>query len=122
MGYQIITKMRYNAETKHIETWQHSNNVYPRTDEFYAKDVSSDEQMFEFIKFIATGVWQGRKWKKKFNILFREYPELQRETYINELRGKTWAEYSAICRKYDELAQSKYKEIVARFRQLTNIR
>lgn len=53
MSYQIITKMVYNASTRHIETWQHSNNVWPRTDHFYAMDVGTDEKMFQFIKFIA---------------------------------------------------------------------
>lgn len=28
--------MAYNAKTKQIETWQHSNNVWPTTDHFYA--------------------------------------------------------------------------------------
>ncbi len=45
MSHQIITKMTYNASTHHIETWQHSNNVWPRTDYFYAIDVGTDEKM-----------------------------------------------------------------------------
>lgn len=76
MSYQIITKMVYNAQTKQIETWQHSNNVWPKTDHFYAMDVKTDKQMFEFIKLVADGSWQGRKWRKEFNTLFEEYPEL----------------------------------------------
>ena len=46
MSHQIITRMAYNAKTKQIETWQHSNNVWPRTDYYYALDVRTDEQMF----------------------------------------------------------------------------
>ena len=53
MSHQIITKMTYNTSTHHIETWQHSNNVWPRTDYFYAIDVGTDEKMSQFIKFIA---------------------------------------------------------------------
>ena len=36
MSYQIITKMAYNAKNKQIETWQHSNNVWPKTDQVVA--------------------------------------------------------------------------------------
>lgn len=122
MSYQIITKMAYNASTRHIETWQHSNNVWPRTDHFYAMDVGTDEKMFQFIKFIAERSWQGRKWRRQFEILFKEYPELRRESYENELRDKTWEEYCAIRRKYEELAGSKCGEIVARFKQLVKIK
>lgn len=64
MSHQVITRMAYNAKTKQIETWQHSNNVWPTTDHFYALDVKTDEQMFEFITLIANGLWQGRKWRK----------------------------------------------------------
>ena len=71
MSYQIITKMVYNAQTKQIETWQHSNNVWPKTDHFYAMDVKTDKQMFEFIKLVADGSWQGRKWRKEFNTLLK---------------------------------------------------
>ena len=77
MSHQIITKMTYNASTRHIETWQHSNNVWPRTDHFYAMDVGTDEKMFQFIKLIAERSWQGRKWRRQFEILFKEYPELR---------------------------------------------
>lgn len=56
MGYQIITKMVYNARTHQIETWRHSNNVWPRIDHFRALDVRTDEQ------------------------LFREYPELRMDS------------------------------------------
>ena len=76
MSHQVITRMAYNAKTKQIETWQHSNNVWPTTDHFYALDVKTDEQMFEFITLIANGLWQGRKWRKAFKTLFEEYPEL----------------------------------------------
>lgn len=122
MSHQIITKMAYNASTRHIETWQHSNNVWPRTDHFYAMDVGTDEKMFQFIKFIAERSWQGRKWRRQFEILFKEYPELRMESYENELRGKTWEEYCAIRRKYEELAESKRGDIVARFKQLVKIK
>lgn len=60
MSHQVITRMAYNAKTKQIEIWQHSNNVWPTTDHFYALDVKTDEQMFEFITLIANGLWQGR--------------------------------------------------------------
>ncbi len=122
MSHQIITKMTYNASTRHIETWQHSNNVWPKTDYFYAMDVGTDEKMFQFIKFIAERSWQGRKWRRQFEILFKEYPELRRESYENELIGKSWKEHCAICRKYYDLAESKRGEIVARFKQLVNIK
>lgn len=45
MSYQIITKMAYNAETRQIETWQHSNNVWPRTDYYYSFD-ATDENLY----------------------------------------------------------------------------
>lgn len=121
MSYQIITKMVYNAQTKQIETWQHSNNVWPKTDHFYAMDVKTDKQMFEFIKLVADGSWQGRKWRKEFNILFEEYPELVMSSYEHELEGRPWKEYCAICRKHEGLAESKCSEIVARFKQLAGI-
>ena len=44
-----------------------------------------------------------------------------RSSYEHELRGQPWKAYCAICKKYEELAQSKCNEIVARFRQLTGI-
>ena len=56
MSHQVITRMAYNAKTKQIEIWQHSNNVWPTTDHFYALDVKTDEQMFEFITLIANGL------------------------------------------------------------------
>lgn len=122
MSHQIITKMSYNASTRHIETWQHSNNVWPKTDDFYAMDVGTDEKMFRFIKLIAERSWQGRKWRRQFEILFKEYPELCRDSYENELIGKSWTERCAIRRKYEELAESKRGEIVARFKQLVKIK
>lgn len=121
MSHQIITKMAYNAQTKQIETWQHSNNVWPKTDHFYAMDVKTDKQMFEFITLVADGSWQGRKWGKAFSSLFEEYPELVRSSYEHELEGKPWEEYCTICRKYKELAESKCNEIVAGFKQLVGI-
>ena len=51
--------MAYNAKTKQIETWQHSNNVWPTTDHFYALDVKTDEQMFEFIPLKQTDCGKG---------------------------------------------------------------
>lgn len=123
MSHQIITKMTYNAKTRHIETWQHSNNVWPITDHFYALDVDTDEKMFQFIKLIAGRLWQSRKWQKQFEILFMEYPELRMDSYENELKNSSsWEEWCAICRKYDELAECKCSEIVARFKQLVKIK
>lgn len=81
MSYQIITKMIYNAHTHQIETWQHSNNVWPRIDHFLALDVRTDEQLFRFISLVAEGTWQTRKWSKAFETLFREYPELRMDSY-----------------------------------------
>lgn len=121
MSYQIITKMNYNAKTGQIETWQHSNIVCPETDHFHALDVKTDEQMLFFIKLVADREWQTRKWRKEFEMLFQEYPELNTDSYCYELEGKTWEEYCAIRRKYEELARSKCNEIVARFKQLTGI-
>ena len=118
MSHQVITRMAYNAKTKQIETWQHSNNVWPTTDHFYALDVKTDEQMFEFITLIANGLWQGRKWRKAFKTLFEEYPELVRSSYEHELRGQPWKAYCAICKKYEELAQSKCNEIKISNRQI----
>ena len=121
MSYQIITKMAYNAKNKQIETWQHSNNVWPKTDHFYDLDVKTDKQMFEFIKLVASGSWQVRKWRKAFKTLFCEYPELVMDSYKHELEGRPWKEYCAICRKHEGLAESKCNEIVARFKQLAGI-
>ncbi len=121
MSHQIITRMAYNAKNGQIETWQHSKNVWPITDHFYALDVKTDEQMFEFITLIANGLWQGRKWGKAFKTLFEEYPELVMSSYEHELKGQPWKAYCAICQKYEELAQSKCNEIVARFKHLTGI-
>lgn len=120
MSHQIITRMAYNAKTKQIETWQHSNNVWPRTDYYYALDVRTDEQMFGFITLVAEGTWQGRKWEKAFKTLFCEYPELVIDSYKHEL-NKSYEENCAIRRKYKELARSKRDEIVARFKQLAGI-
>lgn len=121
MSHQIITRMAYNARTGQIETWQHSNNVWPKTDHFYALDVKTDKQMFDFITLVANGSWQTRKWKKAFNTIFEEFPELVMSSYEHELVGKPWKEYCAICRKYEELTESKSNEIVARFKQLAKI-
>ena len=71
MGYQIITKMVYNARTHQIE------------------------------------MWQTRKWRKAFETLFREYPELRMDSYQDELKGKSWPEHCAVCRKFEELTGSK---------------
>lgn len=122
MSHQVITKMAYNAKTRKIETWQHSNNVWPRTDHFYSMDVGTDRQMFDFIRLIAERLWQTRKWRRQFETLFREYPELCMDSYMDELKGKPWTEYCAIRRRYDELAESKCSEIAARFRQLAKIK
>lgn len=122
MSYQIITKMIYNARTHQIETWQHSNNVWPRIDHFLALDVRTDEQLFDFISLVAEGLWQTRKWRKAFETLSREYPELRMDSYQDEFIGKPWPEYCAIRCKYKELARSKCGEIAARFRQLAKIK
>ena len=114
--------MAYNASTRHIETWQHSNNVWPRTDCFYAMDVGTDEKMFRFIRLVAERAWQGRKWRRQFEILFKEYPELVMDSYEHELKGRLWKEYCDICRRYNDLAESKRGEIVARFKQLVKIK
>ncbi len=106
MSHQVITRMAYNAKTKQIETWQHSNNVWPTTDHFYALDVKTDEQMFEFITLIANGLWQGRKWRKAFKTLFEEYPELVRSSYEHELRGQPWKAYCAICKNMRNLPKA----------------
>ncbi len=122
MSYQIITKMTYNAATRCIETWQHSNNEWPKKDHFYAMDVSTDEQLFKFIRLIAENSWQARKWRKEFNILFSEFPELRMDSYQNELSAtSSWKEYCAVRNKYDKLAENKTGEITARFRQLAKI-
>ncbi len=122
MSHQIITKMVYNARTCQIETWQHSNNVWPRIDHFHVLDVRTDEQLFSFITLVAEGLWQARKWRKAFETLFREYPELCMDSYRDELDGKSWSEYCAIRRRYKELAGSKCGEIAARFRRLAKIK
>ena len=56
---------------------------------------------------VAEGSWQTRKWRKAFETLFREYPELRMDSYRDELNGKSWPEHCAVCRKYEELAGSK---------------
>ncbi len=122
MSHQVITKMAYNAKTRQIETWQHSNNVWPGTDHLYAMDVGTDRQLFDFIRLIAGRLWQTRKWRRQFETLFREYPELCMDSYMDELKGKSWKEYCAIRRRYNELAESKLSEIAARFRQLVKIK
>lgn len=84
-------------------------------------NVKTDKQMFEFIKLVADGSWQGRKWRKEFDTLFEEYPKLVMSSYIHELEGKLWKEYCAIRRKHEAVAESKCSEIVARFKQLVGI-
>lgn len=44
------------------------------------------------------------------------------DSYMDELKGKPWKEYCAIRHRYNELAESKLREIVARFRQLAKIK
>ena len=67
----------------------------------------------------CTGCRNGRR---QFEILFKEYPELVMDSYEHELKGRPWKEYCAICRSYEELAESKRGEIVARFKQLVKIK
>lgn len=122
MSHQIITQMVYNPRTHQIETRQHSNNVWPVTDHFHALNIRTDKQLFHFIKLVAEGSWQTRKWSKEFETLFREYPELRIDSYRDELEGKAWPEYCAVCRRYEELAQSKCSEIAARFKELAKIK
>ena len=85
-------------------------------------DIETDEKMFRFIRLVAERAWQGRKWRRQFEILFKEYPELVMDSYEHELKGRPWKEYCAICRSYEELAESKRGEIVARFKQLVKIK
>ena len=66
--------MVYNASTRHIETWQHSNNVWPRTDHFYAMDVGTDEKMFQFIKLIAERSWQDANGEDSLRYYSRNTP------------------------------------------------
>lgn len=75
MSYQIITRMAYNADTNQIETWQHSNNVWPRIDYRYVFEATEDN-LFNLIVWHAERVWQGRKWRKQFEQVFNEFPEL----------------------------------------------
>ena len=45
MSHQVITRMAYNAKTKQIETWQHSNNVWREKEKKYIlKQVLKREQ------------------------------------------------------------------------------
>ena len=96
--------------------------MWPRIDHFRTLDVRADEQLFRFITMVAEGSWQTRKWRKAFETQFREYPELRMDSYRDELKGKSWPEYCAVCRRYEELARSKCVEIAARFRQLAKIK
>ena len=107
MSHQVITRMAYNAKTKQIETWQHSNNVWPTTDHFYALEVKTDEQMFEFIVLIANGLWQGRKWEKAFNTLFEESWELAISSYKHELDAHPETESCDLGRTHERLTKSK---------------
>ena len=90
--------------------------MWPRIDHFRVLDVRTDEQLFRFITMVAEGSWQTRKWRKAFETLFREYafetlfreyPELRMDSYWDELKGKSWPEHCAVCRKFEELAGSK---------------
>lgn len=121
MSHQIITEMIYNTKTRHIETWQHSNNVFPIMEEFYAMDVSTDEKMLRFIRYFAEGIWQSHICQEQFEILFKEYPELLIDAYRDQIIGKSWEETCVIKRRYDEIVESKCEEIVARFKQLVGI-
>ena len=121
MSYQVITKMAYNAETRQIETWRHSNNVWPRTDYFYSLD-ATDDNIFDVVKWVARGEWQTRKWAKAFNTLFVEFPSLRYWlTKDEERRGLSWPEYCAVGEKWDAETLSNKTKIVARFRELTKI-
>ncbi len=122
MSHQIITEMIYNTKTHHIETWQHSNNVFPIMEEFYAMDVSTDEKMLRFIRYFAEGIWQSHICQEQFEILFKEYPELLIDAYRDLIIGKSWEETCVIKRRYDEIVESKCGEIVARFKQLVKIK
>ena len=121
MSYQVISSMAYNARTGKIETWQHSNNVWPKDDYFREIDANDEKELFLMIKWVAEKSWQTRKWKRQFEKLFLEYPELVMESYEEELKGKTWEAYCAIIKKYEDLAESRRSEIVARFKELTKI-
>ena len=117
MSYLIITKMAYNAETRQIETWQHSNNVWPRTDYFYSFDATEDN-LFNLVKWVAGGDWHTRKWAKAFNTLFAEYPELiaRHDNNFVNYDDHHYMVYLANVEAWRNRAA-----IVARFRELTNI-
>lgn len=119
MSYQIITKMAYNAETRQIETWQHSNNVWPRTDYFYSFD-ATDGNLFNLIKWHAQRAWQGRKWAKQFAAIFDEFPELVECRTAWDMGG-TYDDCHYLVHLADMMAEHNKTAIVARFRELAKI-
>ena len=119
MSYQIITKMAYNAETCQIETWQHSNNVWPRTDYFYSFD-ATDENIFNLIKWHANREWQGRKWAKQFAAVFAEFPELIEWRTIYDTPG-TYDDHEYLYKLAQMEVNRNKPAIVARFRELAKI-
>lgn len=119
MSYQIITKMAYNAETRQIETWQHSNNVWPKTDYFCALD-ATDDNVFNVVLWLTGGQWQARKWKNQLNTLYHEFPELCDLYTLWDYPGtyddrRYWEHLAKV-----EAQRNKYA-IVARFRELAKI-
>lgn len=119
MSYQIITKMAYNAETRQIETLQHSDNIWPRTDYFYSFN-ATDDNIFNFIKWHADGAWQSHKWCKEFAAVFVEFPELiEWRTALNA--PGTYDDCRYLAHLADVEAERNKAAIVARFRELAKI-
>lgn len=111
--------MAYNAKTRQIETWQHSNNEYPRTDYYHALD-ATDDNLFRIIIWIAQGCWQARKWQKQLKVLFSEFPELIEWRQINDSYG-TYDDNRYLMCLADMMAKSNKAAIVGRFRELAKI-
>lgn len=112
--------MVYNAETNQIETWQYSSNVWPRTNHHYSMD-ATDDNIFDMIKNHANGAWQGRKWKKQFETVFEEFPELVEWRIICDDHTLSYEDKQHRQRLADRTATQHKTAIVARFRDLAKI-
>lgn len=120
MSYQIISKMRYNAETRQIEFWQKSNNVTGSP--YFSTIGTSDDELFRLINLRAQNAWQGRKWSNVFDVIFTEFPSLRYWlTRDDERRGLSWKEYCEVGAGWDAETLSNKSAIVARFRELAKI-